>query len=86
MQYVPYSRAYSLLSRNKSFHDEITFLRNYFAFNSYHTHLYDQLVDKFLCNKHKPPANVPTVKKVFLSLPYLRQVSHNPQEESLKLL
>ena len=54
------------------FHEEVSFLRNYFKSNCYPSPFLDKLVNNFLNKIFIPKLNVPTVPKklMYVSLPY----------------
>ena len=67
------SRAFALTSSWHKFDLELTFLKSYFTKNCYPSHLFDNVVKKFLENIFKPKAvtfDVPR-KKMYVSLPYM---------------
>ena len=59
-----------------SFHNEVQFLKNFFTNNGYSSHLFNKLVNKFLCNHYQPTQPIPTVRKeeIYISLPFLGDV------------
>ena len=66
------SRAYSLSSSWIKFHEEISFLRNYFIGNCYPSSFIDNILRFFLDNVFRPKLKIPTVPKklMYVSLPY----------------
>lgn len=66
-------RAFSLCSSWPKFHEEISFLTNYFSKNCYPSHVFPKLVNKFLDNIFRPKQiNYDVPKKlIYASLPYI---------------
>ena len=66
-------RAFKICSNWHLFHKEINFLGKFFSSNSYPSHIFPKMVNKFLCNFYEPPLQITTVPKkiIYLSLPYI---------------
>ena len=65
-------RAFSLCSNWTKFHEEITFLKNYFKSNCFPIFLFEKILRHFLDNIFRPKIKLPTVPKklMYVSLPY----------------
>ena len=76
-------RAFSLCSNWINFHDEIVFLRNYFANNCYPLHVFDRTLRRFLDNIYRPKVSKCTVPKLpfYISLPYMGNFSLSVRKE-----
>ena len=76
-------RAYSICSNWSRFHENIAFLTSYFQKNCYPSHLFPNMVKKFLdciLNPKAPCYDVPK-KIVFVSLPYMGNFSFTVRKE-----
>ena len=72
------TRGYNVCSSWLAFHNEITFLRDYFLCNGYPAQLVDRTIKTFLNDKHTPPPPpVTTVNKDvrYFKLPYMGRLS-----------
>ena len=66
-------RAFKICSNWQLFHKEINFLSSFFKWNSYPSHIFPAIVNRFLHNFHEPSAQITTVPKkvIFASLPFI---------------
>lgn len=67
------SRAFKLCSTWALFHDEVTFLHNFFNNNSYPDHIFNNTIKKFLQSvfEPKPYISLAPKMKLYIPLPYL---------------
>ena len=74
------SRAYALSSNWLKFHEEVSFLKNYFTANCYPSSLVNKTIRNFVNNIFKPRLRIPTAPKKIMcvSLPY---TNHSAQNE-----
>jgi hypothetical protein len=82
------NRAYNLSSSYKIFHDEVSFLKNYFVKNYYPTKLFNSSLNKFLNSKYTHSTksfDVPRLP-IFLQLPYIGSQTKHMRADVLKLL
>ena len=72
-----FHRAYTLSSTWFGFHQEISFLRNYFLENCYPSKLFFKQLCNFLNSKFVPVFNVPNVPKLafYFSIPFIHDKS-----------
>ena len=67
------NRAYKICSSYKLFHEEVIFLKTYFAQNCYPARLFNSILKKFLNRQYESTTIVHTVakRKVYVNLPYI---------------
>ena len=82
------NRAYNLCTDWKTFHIELTFLKNFFVTNGYPLYLFDKVTKAFLCKKFSNPLIVTTVKKdhKYVKLPYMGKLSFDLRKQLKTLL
>ena len=66
-------RAFNLCSNWTKFHEEVTFLKQYFKCNCFPSILFDKIVRNFIDSVFRPKLEIPTVPKklMYISLPYV---------------
>ena len=71
-----------------AFHEEMTFLKNFFATNGYPLYLFDRVTKTFLCQKFSNQPSVLTAKKDhrYVKLPYMGKLSFEVRKQLKTLL
>ena len=82
------NRAYNICSTWSAFHEEMTFLKNFFMSNGYPSFLFHKVTNNFLCNKFSPKPAITTVKKdiKYIKLPYMGRLSFDLRKSLNKIL
>ena len=82
------NRAYNLCTNWSIFHEEMSFLKNFFVTNGYPLYLFDKITKSFLCKKFSNPLTVTTVKKdhKYVKLPYMGKLSFDLRKQLKTLL
>ena len=76
-------RAYNICSSWWCFHLELTYLKEFFTFNFFPTHLIDTTIHEFIYNIYRPQLPTPTVPKLLMHLktPYLGSLTPSLNKE-----
>ena len=82
------NRAYNICSDFNLFHQDVTFLFNFFTENAYPTFLFYKVVRLFLNDKFEPGPMIDTVKKdvKYVKLPFVGQCSYDVRKKLQSIL
>ena len=83
------NRAFNICSNWSYFHEEMIFLKDYFTSNGFPAHLFNKILNEFLCNKFAPPKPATTTVKKdikYIKLPYMGDLSFDLRKSLNKIL